>query len=108
MGKNIGIKNLNKIVQQLVQTTQPQAIYLFGSYASGKPNENSDLDFCIIKNQIKDKNTLLKNAYLSLYKLPYAFDLVMMTQDEFDQRKSVWWTLQGQIQEKGKKIYEAS
>ena len=42
-------------------------IYLFGSYAYGKPTKNSDIDLCVvIKNGLKDTNIRIKIAR-SLY-----------------------------------------
>ena len=43
-----------KIVQNL-KSLNPIKIILFGSYAYGKPTQNSDLDICIIKENVKSK-----------------------------------------------------
>ncbi len=39
---------INRAVKRLVQTYHPLKIYLFGSYAWGKPTEESDLDLLIV------------------------------------------------------------
>ncbi|MDI6730949.1 MAG: nucleotidyltransferase domain-containing protein, partial [Candidatus Margulisbacteria bacterium] len=41
---------IKEIVEKIKDSIQPNKIYLFGSYASGNPKENSDVDICIIKN----------------------------------------------------------
>jgi len=42
-------KEIQNIVQQLIQKYKPQKIILFGSAARGKFSPDSDLDFLIIK-----------------------------------------------------------
>ena len=62
----------------------PEKIILFGSYAYGKPNENSDLDILIIKdnytNKWKEKSEIKK--LLKNIKLPK--DILLETQDFFE------------------------
>ena len=40
---------LRKLIQQVIEKYQPDKIILFGSYAYGNPDENSDADILIIK-----------------------------------------------------------
>jgi predicted nucleotidyltransferase len=42
-------KKLDKMVKKIVQAYKPEKIILFGSYAYGDPNRDSDLDLLIIK-----------------------------------------------------------
>lgn len=42
------IERLIALVKPLAQRYQVKAVYLFGSYARGEANENSDLDFLVI------------------------------------------------------------
>jgi predicted nucleotidyltransferase len=99
--------NIKSIIKKIVNFSQPKSIYLFGSFADGSQKENSDLDFCIIKNDVKNKIDELADLRLELTEFPYAFDLIMLSEEEFNNRKNIWWTIQGQIQLKGKKLYEA-
>ena len=39
---------LNEICRIIVDTIQTNRIYLFGSYAYGSPDEESDYDICVI------------------------------------------------------------
>ncbi len=52
----LSIQNSNEI----------QKIYLFGSYAYGKPNKDSDLDLCIVINDVASKRDCLLNIYYAL------------------------------------------
>src|SRR3989344_7638987 len=42
-------KDVNKIITQIKKGYKPEKIILFGSFAYGKPKENSDIDLLIIK-----------------------------------------------------------
>ncbi len=44
---------LHDIVERIVSSYSPQRIILFGSFASGKPDESSDIDLLIIKDTDK-------------------------------------------------------
>lgn len=41
--------SLKKMVERLVQEYQPHKLFLFGSYAYGQPDEQSDLDLLVLK-----------------------------------------------------------
>lgn len=45
-------EKINLILQQLINKYHPNKVILFGSYASGLFNEDSDLDFLIIKRDV--------------------------------------------------------
>lgn len=47
-------KEIQSIVQQLIEKYKPQKIVLFGSAAKGKFGPDSDLDFLIVKEGIDD------------------------------------------------------
>ena len=58
---------IRSLILDSVKPGTIKKIYLFGSYAYGKPTKNSDIDLCvIIKNNIDRLNTYLKIAR-SLY-----------------------------------------
>jgi predicted nucleotidyltransferase len=40
---------ISRICQKIIEAYQPERIILFGSYAYGKPNRDSDIDLFIIK-----------------------------------------------------------
>ncbi|HEY6976962.1 MAG TPA: nucleotidyltransferase domain-containing protein [Chitinophagaceae bacterium] len=44
---------IDRLIEEIVSGYQPEKIYLFGSYASGKPTNDSDIDLFIIKNTNK-------------------------------------------------------
>ena len=44
---------LDEIVNRIVRAVNPERIILFGSYAYGKPDSNSDLDILVIVKESK-------------------------------------------------------
>ena len=56
----------NEVVSALLPL-KPKKIILFGSYAKGKANEDSDLDIFIIKDDIKDFREFEIKAKLKLF-----------------------------------------
>ena len=42
-------ERVERIVERIVETYAPQQVILFGSFAYGEPNSDSDLDLLIIK-----------------------------------------------------------
>ena len=51
----IDLENLQTTIITQLKHFDVEQIILFGLYAYGEPNEDSDLDLCIIKNHVKSK-----------------------------------------------------
>ena len=58
--KKISKSKIQEAVKRLADTYQPLTIYLFGSYAWGKPHEDSDLDFLVVMNDDIQLNLALQ------------------------------------------------
>ena len=97
---------LEEVTKRLVATYHPEKIYLFGSYAWGTPDDESDLDLLVIvreSNEKSHKRTIV--GHRALWELDIAKDLMVYTQDEFDARVSDPTTLVYKIKNNGKVIY---
>jgi len=46
--RKIPFPRIKKAAQQIAQAVRPEKIILFGSYAHGRPNYDSDVDFLIV------------------------------------------------------------
>ncbi|MFA5879676.1 MAG: nucleotidyltransferase domain-containing protein [Candidatus Margulisiibacteriota bacterium] len=100
----ISSNQINQIVNIIKKTIDPKEVFLFGSYASGMSNENSDLDIAIIKNNVNDKHKELFKIRKALFKNWVPMDLLLMDENEYNTRKSIYGTVQYEIAHKGKKI----
>ena len=54
---------IERIVQSIVEQFHPEKVILFGSYAYGTPNEDSDVDLLVVMET--DENPLLTAARIS-------------------------------------------
>ena len=51
----INIEELKPLIIERLKPLNPNKIILFGSYAYGTPNEDSDIDLCIVEKDILNK-----------------------------------------------------
>lgn len=54
MSKQQALKKIKIVSQRIAKEYSPEKVVLFGSYAWGKPNKDSDFDLLIIKNRAGD------------------------------------------------------
>jgi uncharacterized protein len=97
------------IVEEL-KKSEPEKIILFGSYAYGEPNENSDIDLLVIKDipatKVRDYRLILKKALWNLFKdQNFEFDLLVDNQERINQRIKLGDRFYEEIITKGKVIY---
>jgi len=79
----IEMKQINDIVNRIVNNYKPEKIILFGSYARGDNNENSDLDFILIKDTNSPKNRRGIEVRRLFYGLPIPMDFKIYTNTEY-------------------------
>lgn len=97
------------IVEEL-KKAEPEKIILFGSYAYGQPNEDSDIDLFVIKDlpatKVRDYRLMLKKALWNLFKdQEIEFDLLVDNQERINQRIKLGDRFYEEIITKGKVIY---
>lgn len=85
-------------------------IILFGSYAYGVPNKDSDIDLLVIKDipesETRDLRIKLKKAlWLKLGKLNYSFDILVDNEQRIQKRIEMGDLFYKEIYSKGKLIY---
>ncbi|MDR1015233.1 MAG: nucleotidyltransferase domain-containing protein, partial [Coriobacteriales bacterium] len=97
---------LNTITETIVETIPVEQIYLFGSYAHGEPNEDSDLDiFVVIPDDTGreiDITIDLRKAIRGKKSMPV--DLLVSSLSRFRERITTP-TLERDIYEQGQLIY---
>ncbi len=100
-------KIVNRISSILVSGIGVEQIYLFGSYANGTPNENSDIDVFVVtdlKNKRKIEITQ-KARRLLIKKVFMPVDILICDKNEFDKRKDNQTTFEYSIATQGIKLY---
>ncbi|MFH1004744.1 MAG: nucleotidyltransferase domain-containing protein [Bacteroidota bacterium] len=81
----ITIEKISDIVNKIVHCYRPDKIILFGSYAKGHANEDSDLDLIIIKNTNLPKQRRKREIRKYLYGSFVPMDIKVYTPNEYDQ-----------------------
>ena len=61
------ISSIRQLILESVDNKIINKIYLFGSYAYGKPTENSDIDLCVVVNDDIDKLDTYKKIIHNLW-----------------------------------------
>src|SRR5271157_1293163 len=102
---NIPLAAIRRFARRIAERFQPDKIILFGTYAYGKPDEESDVDLLVI---MRTKNVIDQSIRISLaFKRPFSFDLIVRTPWQIERGlKGDDWFLR-EIIEKGEVLYEA-
>ena len=104
---NAEIKNqVDLIKKSILQVVFAEAIYLFGSYAYGTPEENSDIDiYVVVPDDTQDLPELQADIRELLWmKKNVPFDLLIGRSSMFNKRKD-GPTLEREIVQKGTILY---
>ena len=100
---------IQEIVQRLVARYSPQRIILFGSYAYGQPDEDSDIDLLIIKQtseRITDRLDAVRLAATGAHpRVP--FEPIVLTPVEVEERLQAGDQFIAEIVERGDVLYAA-
>jgi predicted nucleotidyltransferase len=83
-----------------------EKIYLFGSYAYGKPDKDSDFDLMVITdNEIKDAILAVTEIRYNTWGKVGIFDMLVYSEKIFNDRKEKYH-LENKVFTEGKVIYE--
>lgn len=96
---------LQRIVGKLGARHDVEAAIVFGSYATGKVNVDSDLDLCVIQNTELLYHDERQRALEKFLAPRVAMDLTVYTPNEFLRFKRKWPFTRDQILGKGKILF---
>jgi predicted nucleotidyltransferase len=97
---------LPEIVDRIARRFNPLRILLFGSWARGEAQSDSDIDLLVILPQIKDKRQIAVLIGNSLSDLPVSKDIVVTTPEEIARRGDLIGDVLRPALREGKVIYE--
>ena len=98
-------KELRGFVKKISAEVPVKEMYLFGSWAWGKPNKNSDVDILIVSQKFRKKQKLARSPKLYLaWDLKYPVDILCLTPEEFKEKQKIKWSLIHQITTEGVKV----
>jgi predicted nucleotidyltransferase len=99
-------KYIKDLCEQIVRVANPEKIILFGSYAYGKPTEDSDIDLLVV--MPVEGHPAYKAAEIRMkVKTPMAWDLLVRTPEFVAEEIEQGDLFMRKVAEQGKVIYEA-
>jgi len=99
-------KQLPEITRRIVQTSHPDKIILFGSYARGNFGADSDLDLLVIVPGVKELRQESIRVRRALRGLLVPVDLVLATPEQIQRLGNVAGLVYRTALNEGKVLYE--
>jgi len=106
----IDINNVKLNITKKLKPLNLNKVILFGSYAYGTPNENSDLDICIVEDEIKSKIQLKRKIRKLLDDIDLSMDIIAVDSKYYLSHSDKNWlnTALYDARHKGEILYEKS
>ena len=101
-------KKIEEIASKIAEGFNPEKIILFGSYALGNPNRNSDLDFLIVKNSDLPVHRRANDIRMALIGTTTPMDILVYTPTEFETEKSIERSFLNMLLKSSKILYDQS
>ncbi len=104
MGADVPMRVIRRYARAIAEEFQPDKIILFGSYAYGTPNEDSDVDLLVVMPAYNQRT----QAVRILYRLtaPFPLDLIVRTPDQMTWRLAEGESFLTTVMSQGKVLYE--
>ena len=102
----IALSQIEAFSEQIVAKFQPEKIILFGSYAYGQPNEDSDVDLLVIL-PFEEMPVQKAISIRQQMNYPFSLDLMARTPTQIQQRLEMGDFFIQDIITRGKVLYEA-
>jgi uncharacterized protein len=100
----VPLRVIRRFVHQVVEQFRPDKVILFGSYAYGQPNADSDVDILVV---MPARNQLDQAAKIRLaLPAPFAMDLIVRTPKNLRRAVEEQDSFTLEILSKGKILYE--
>jgi len=97
----IDIGKLKSLIVERLKPLNPEKIILFGSYAYGTPNEDSDIDICVVEKNYDNKWAHKKKIRDALKDIKISKDILNPRWDEYEFYKKEYGSVYKDIEDKG-------
>jgi len=99
------LKEINRYARELVAKFQPERVILFGSYAEGRPTEDSDVDLLVVMDH-QGRDVEQAFEIRRSIKRSFPLDLVVRTPATVHRRLAQNDTFLSTVYSKGQTLYE--
>jgi len=97
---------LEKIIDVITRSADPDRIILFGSRAWRDNRKTSDYDMCVLKHGVSRRRQLAMKLYRDLYGIGVPVELIVETPETFEKLKDNPFLIYHAIANRGKVVYE--
>jgi len=105
----LAANELNAVVSRVVANArQPAKVIVFGSYARGVADEDSDLDLLVVEQELFDKGKEYLRLKAAVGRIGVGVDLLLMSESEFERRRQVLGTVPYWASQEGRVLYDAT
>ncbi len=96
-----------EIIQTIVKKFRPKKVILFGSYATGTAEANSDIDLLVVVDaDKKDWRDISVKIRVALNAFDISKDIIVVNQSTLEQRANDWWSIYCSALKEGVVVYE--
>jgi len=99
-------EQIQELTRRIAQVFQPERIVLFGSYARGEMDENSDVDLLVVAQTLPPPRERYSSVRRLLADYPASFDIIVKTPEEFERHRHVVNHIVYFADRYGKVVYE--
>lgn len=99
-------REIDKMVQRIVERFDPEKIILFGSHARGGAGPDSDVDLLVVMKVEGSKRDKQLEVRVALHDIHVPKDIIISKPDEFQWRKDIVGTIERPAHREGRVLYE--
>ena len=97
---------LEEITRRILAVSAPEQIILFGSYARGEPDSDSDLDVLVIEKGVEAPRRESVRLRRALRGLRIPVDVVVATPQQIERHRNTIGLIYGPAVREGRVLYE--
>ena len=104
----MNVEIIKKEIVKKLRPLNPEKIILFGSYAYGNPNKDSDLDICVVEKDYKNKYEEKLKIRNLLSNINMPIDILNPKVEEYEFYKNEINSVYYDVDKKGKVLWQNS
>jgi predicted nucleotidyltransferase len=97
--------DVQRVVDRIIAFHNPDAIYVFGSYAKGQVKKGSDLDMVVVLRTDLPRRMRGLDVMGVLAEMPFELDLLFVTPEELARDVADQWSLLGTVMPTATELY---
>ena len=103
--RRLSSATVSEIVRRILQVSSPERVFLFGSAALGQMTRDSDIDLLVVERGVVDSRARSVAIGDSLRGIGFPFDVIVITQQRFDETKDLVGSIAHPASVHGRVIY---